>query len=69
MRFFGRRSAKAKQASEFDDSYWRLNRAELPKRGFGVWKPTVSALALAGVAMIGALFALEGGDENVATSD
>jgi hypothetical protein len=70
MRFFGTRSgAEAKQASESGDSYWRLHRPELlPKRSFGVRKLTVLAVALAGAAMIGALFALQGGDENVATS-
>ena len=64
MRFFGTRSAAEA------DSYWHRHRPELlPKRGFGDWKLTVSALALAGVAnVIGALFAPEGDDENVATS-
>ena len=61
MRLFGARStAEAKRASG------RAHRPELaPKRGFEL---TISAFALAGVAMIGALFALKGGDENVATS-
>src|SRR5271166_2869194 len=64
MRFFGTRSAAEA------DSYWHRHRPELlPKRGFGDWKLTVSALALAGVAnVIGALFAPEGDDENAATS-
>ena len=48
-------------------SYWQLNRPEyFPKRRI-VWKLMVSALALAGAATIGALFALEGG-ETVAPS-
>ena len=77
MRLFRARStAEAKRASEFDNSssefdnsYWRAHRPELaPNRGFGAWELTVSAFALAGVAMIGALCALKGGDENVATS-
>ena len=64
MRRFGARStAEAKRASG------RAHRPELaPKRGFGAWELTVSAFALASVAMIGALSALKGGDENVATS-
>ena len=57
------------KADRVATSYWRAHRPELaPKRGFGAWKLTVSAFALAGVAMIGALCAFEGGNENVATS-
>ena len=47
----------AKQAFEFDDPY-----SHNPKHGrSGSWKLKISALALAGLAMIGAVFALKSG--------
>ncbi len=69
MKVSGARSAaEAKQASEFDNSH-DLNEVELlPERGgFGGWKLTFLAFALGGVAimgvaMIGGLFTLKGGE-------